>query len=249
MLIKTLNENRIEVMKNSPVLAIIGEKGGIGKSTTSNVLSQILNVMFNYENVLYVNFDKKQQYREKIVPEPIQFVSITDDIEDLQLNTIIEHYNINACVIDTGGFEDSRLIDNMKYIDTLIFPTMPDAGSYEMLGVMFNHYKEYIGKKQIIIVINNYDNSHRLTNFENIKQIIIENYIENNGFDVKDFQFVGIKNSKVPLSLNAINPKDKVTLKQILSKPNSSVYAPYLDGVFQIASLIEENINKVNQGE
>lgn len=236
-----------EIMKiKTPFLcvALVGGKGGVGKSTISSALAQTLKDIMEYENVCILNFDIKQDYRKAFIPESISFATIDSSFGDgkLYLNEVMEENKIDVSILDTGGYDDPRVLENMDYINTLIFPTKTDSGSYLMLKEMFeNEYKEHIRNTHNIILINQTDESIKQESFTYVKKQIIEQVINPLGLSEDVFDFVCLKKSRIPTSLNSSVPSDRLTIQKILLKPNVQVYQPFLETFLEIAELIIKN--------
>lgn len=233
-------EEIMKVKTNFLCAAIVGGKGGVGKSTISNALAQTLKDILDYESVAIFNFDVKQDYRQAFVPDHIPFITIDDEEGKLYLNDVVESIHMDAVILDTGGYDDPRVLENMDYINTLIFPTKTDSGSYLMLKEMFaNEYKEHIKDTHNIILINQTDDSIKQESFNYVKKQIIEQIIKPLGLSEDMFDFVNLKKSRVPSSLNSSVPEDRLTIQKILLKHNVQVYQTFLETFIEIAELIK----------
>ena len=206
------------------VAVFLNHKGGVGKSSNSNILAQICNKVFG--KTVLLNLDYDQPYREELTKgSNLNFVNVPESMKNLAINQIMESQGLDNVFIDSGGYTDTRVTDNMEYINTLVFPTMTDKGSWLMLNKMFDIYHDEIKTKKSIIIINRYEN---VNEYANTRKQIIKEVIEPRGL-TKHIEIYGIKNSKVAKSVN-----DGISINEMLSKNNKHVYSNFISYNYKI---------------
>jgi len=134
-------QHRCNAKGDKMVIVVANFKGGVGKSTIANFLAEkfggyVLSLDFYQKN-------KKFNFAKTIDVKP------DEDIKDkIKTNDI--------CIIDAGGFDDSRLY-NID-VDAFIFPTRTDELSIETTvdTAVTALAKSKSKKKKAIFVINEY---------------------------------------------------------------------------------------------
>lgn len=144
----------------STKIAVAGFKGGVGKSTISNFLSEKLN------NSIIINLDNYQDANDFNSSVTIN-LKIDDNIGDA-----IKSKSSDFFIIDAGGFDDSRL--NQIDLDLLILPTRTDYRSIkttiDSATTIMSRLKKDV---PILFVLNEYDKEKELNTAVEILQTIL----------------------------------------------------------------------------
>ena len=127
-------------------IAIMGYKGGVGKTTISKLIGDLLVSEYKEKSII-LNMDFYQKKNIKIYS--IEAKNI-DKNESLNLEEYKDYENV---IIDCGGFSDSRVLKEIDKIDKIILPTKKGNLSFlELLTVI----QDINTPKHILIIINDF---------------------------------------------------------------------------------------------
>ena len=118
-------------------------KGGVGKTTLSVQVSQML-------NYTYVTNDSHSS-AHNLMPEEKGFLVSTEDYDEIPFDENV--------VYDFGGFKDSRINDIIKQASKIIIPTLTSIVDVQATIATLKDVSEI--NKNIIIVINRTKNNNK----------------------------------------------------------------------------------------
>ncbi|WP_162984575.1 ParA family protein [Poseidonibacter antarcticus] len=118
-------------------------KGGVGKTTLSVQVSQML-------NYTYVTNDSHSS-AHNLMPEEKGFLVSTEDYDEIPFDENV--------VYDFGGFKDSRINDIIKQASKIIIPTLTSIVDVQATIATLKDVSEI--NKDIIIVINRTKNNNK----------------------------------------------------------------------------------------
>lgn len=150
-------------------IAVMGYKGGVGKTTISKLMGDSL-VNDYKEKTMILNLDFYQTKNVKIYSTDSINVPKNKDID------LDEYKDYDNVILDCGGFSDNkdRVIKMIDKIDKIILPTRKgNLSSLELLNVI----KDIPTSKHILIIINDFvkmSDKEKGEMVELLKQIIKE---------------------------------------------------------------------------
>ena len=203
------------------VVLVASFKGGVGKSTIANFLAEKL------KNGYVLNLDLYQDNEEYNSSETINIAAdepLKDKIKDSDI-----------CIIDAGGFDDSRLY-NID-IDLFVFVTRTDYRSIkttvDTAATMLA--KSNSNNKKIMFVVNQYENDKELEKAVGMLQEILSI----SDIEADDFYSVAIKKSNAITT--AIN--NKMSLEE-LYRSNKAAYRKINEEFEEFAKEVKEIIKE-----
>ncbi|SFP96238.1 ParA family protein [Hydrogenimonas thermophila] len=209
-------------LRDCKTIAIMGFKGGVGKSTIANFLAEKL------ENSVILNLDLYQDAEDFNSSYTIN-LSKNQKIEEIKNQNEYDYI-----VVDAGGFDDERL--SKTQIDLFIFPTRTDYRSIkttvDSATTILQNSKSVL--KNVMFIFNQYESEKELNSAVEILKTIIN--LSNIVAD--DFYFFGIKKS------NAVKTAidKKMSIKELMSssKLASHTYKSFNNMFDELAKEVKE---------
>ena len=213
--------------KKMKKILIASYKGGVGKSTIANFLGEKLN------NAIILNLDIYQDNNDFNSTNTIN-MDINEDLEEI-LKDLEKKYKY--VIIDAGGFDDKRLYD--LDIDLFIFVTRTDYRSIkttiDTATTLLSKSKS--NKKEVMFLINQYENDKELeTAIEILQEILnLSEIVADN------FYSVAIKKSNAITT--AIN--NKLSLNELYNQ-NKAAYKKVNENFEEFAKEVREIVDEKN---
>lgn len=162
-------------MPDIKIIVVKSHKGGVGKSTVSEILADSLP-----GKTVILNFDYYQQGRVETSHIPMLGISELDELSkngliadnELPFELLAED-GFEYMVIDSGGYEtDNRLIKHMNDVNLFIYPTKSGDKDITALADTINYDKEHVNNLKSVIVLNDYyDKEEREKGLEKIETV------------------------------------------------------------------------------
>jgi len=141
-------------------------KGGVGKTTLSVQVSQML-------NYTYVTNDSHSS-AHNLMPEEKGFLVSTEDYDEIPFDENV--------VYDFGGFKDSRINDIIKQASKIIIPTLTSIVDVQATIATLKDVSEI--NKNIIIVINRTKNNNKAIELKEYLEEEIKKSYKNINFNI-----------------------------------------------------------------
>lgn len=207
----------------SKKIVIAGFKGGVGKSTISNFLAEML------ENTLVVSLDFMQNAEEYNTSKTINLAKNED------INLFFESKkDISYFIIDAGGFDDERLSD--IDIDLLILPTKTGYRSIKTTvdsAVTFSPINT-----PVMFILNDYTSQKE----QDDTLEILEEILKMSKLQLDNLYFFGIQHSNAIKSSENKNASlaDLASQSKLMARAYSKVIATFKELAAEIIEIIGE---------
>ena len=207
----------------SKKIVIAGFKGGVGKSTISNFLAEML------ENTLVVSLDFMQNAEEYNTSKTINLAKKED------INLFFESKkDISYFIIDAGGFDDERLSD--IDIDLLILPTKTGYRSIKTTvdsAVTFSPINT-----PVMFILNDYTSQKE----QDDTLEILEEILKMSKLQLDNLYFFGIQHSNAIKSSENKNASlaDLASQSKLMARAYSKVIATFKELAAEIIEIIGE---------